>query len=251
MVISDTHKYIYVELPLTGSTAVSQELCELYEGKKILKKHARYHEFLKTASPEKQKYFCFSNQRNPMDAIVSEFLKIKNNHKGRYTNPKEWKENGGTILKEKRILYDKIQKTNMTFEQYFKKYFKLPYDNWSSLDHEKFDFIIRFENIQNDFGEALKRLNIQSKRELPQINKTSFKEDYWKYYTPEIQKRALFVFGPFLKKWGYEFPGEWHSNGPGTLSLFLFSILGSIRKIYWKNKASRSTPASSLEKQSH
>ena len=35
MVISDTHKYIYVELPLTGSTAVSQELCELYEGKKI------------------------------------------------------------------------------------------------------------------------------------------------------------------------------------------------------------------------
>ena len=78
----------------------------------------------------------------------------------------------------------------------FKKYYRLPYDKWSRLDHAKFHYIIRYENIQNDFRAVLQKLNIEPKRELPRLNKTEGKDDYTKYYTPEIRKRAVFVFGP-------------------------------------------------------
>src|SRR5258706_6588454 len=159
MFILDKYKYVFVELPLSGSTAVSNELCDLYGGEKILRKHSKYQEFLKIATEEQKKYFVFSGIRNPMDLVVSEFLKIKNNHKQRYTTPSEWRRNGGTLSDESLKLYDEITKNNLSFGDYFKKHFKLPYDNWSSLAHKKFDFIVRFENLRNDFNEVLKRLD--------------------------------------------------------------------------------------------
>lgn len=251
MVISDKYKYLYVELPLTGSTAVSNELCELYDGKKILKKHARYHEFFKIATPEQKKYFVFSNHRNPMDAVVSEFLKMKNNHKGRFTNPAEWKENGGSLKPDKRLLYKEIQQKNMSFQQYFKKYYKLPYDDWSSIAHKKFDFILKFDNLANDFDAVLKKLNIKPVRFLPQLNKTTEKEDYSIYYTPDIQQKALFIFGPFLKEWGYEFPLDWPNRKPGISSYTLYSLLKAPRQAYWQLTTSKSTPASKAQTTQH
>ena len=59
MVISDKNKYLLAELPHTGSTAISKELCENYDGVKILSKHARYNQFLKIATPERGEIFCF------------------------------------------------------------------------------------------------------------------------------------------------------------------------------------------------
>src|SRR5690242_2440526 len=108
MVISDKYKYVFVELPLTGSTAISNELCEMYDGKKILRKHSKYQEFLEVAKEEQKKYFVFSGIRNPMDLVVSEFLKKKNNHKQRYTTPSEWRRNGGTLSDKELQLYKEI-----------------------------------------------------------------------------------------------------------------------------------------------
>lgn len=248
MVISDKYKYLFVELPLSGSTAVSNELCDLYEGKKILRKHSRYTEFLKIATDEQKKYFVFSGIRHPMDLVVSEFLKIKNNHKQRYTTPSEWRRNGGTLSDENLRLYDEIRQNNLTFQDYFKKYFKLPYDNWSSAAHKNFDFVIRFENLRGDFSEVLKRLNIEPARELPQINKTSEKEDYTKYYTPGVRQKAVFIFGPFMKKWGYEFPADWHVTKLTGSSFVLFELLGIVKRIYWRYAESKSAPASPQKK---
>src|SRR4051812_19495236 len=107
MVISDKYRYVFIELYFTGSTAISSELCELYDGKKILNKHSRYHEFLKIATEEQKKYFVFSCIRNPMDMVVSAYMKFKTNHQGKYTDPKEWRENGGTIRQKNLRLYNK------------------------------------------------------------------------------------------------------------------------------------------------
>jgi hypothetical protein len=244
MVISDKHKYLFVELPLTGSTALSKELSDLYDGKRILRKHSRYREFLKIATKEQKKYFVFSGIRNPMDLVVSEYLKIKNNHKERYTTPSEWRRNGGTLSDESLRLYKEIIENNLSFQDYFKKYFKIPYDNWSCIAHKKFDYIIRFENLSNDFSEVLKRLNIQPKRDLPQINKTSEKGDFAKYYTPEIRSRAVFVFGPFMKRWGYSFPEEWNVKKTGALAFIFFDAIGIIRQVYWRITESKSGLAS-------
>ncbi len=60
MVISDKYKYVFVELPRTGTTAISKELVELYGGKKILWKHAPLNKFLKHATKEQKSYYTKS-----------------------------------------------------------------------------------------------------------------------------------------------------------------------------------------------
>ncbi len=227
MVISDSYKYIYVELYFTGTTSIRNELIELYQGKAILKKHAKYHTFLQTASKDQKNYFVFSGIRNPMDMVVSEYLKLKNDPYERF------KKEGSSDHKKAKI-YKKINTENLSFQQYFKENYKLPYDNWSSLSHSKFDYIIKFENIQNDFREVLERLNIPQKRPLPVRNKTKEKEHFLNYYTPEIREKAIFIFGPFMKKWGYSFPAEWNVKKVSWLSELLFNALKIVRNVYWK-----------------
>ena len=240
MVISKEHKYLFIELYFTGSTAISAELCELYQGKKILSKHSRYHEFLKNATPEEKKYFVFSCIRNPMDTVVSGFMKFKTNHHGKYTDPKEWRRNGGTITDKNLELYNKIK--DLSFEEYFRKYHKLPYDNWSNVAHDKFNYIIKFEDIQTGFAEALNELGLNQIRELPQKNKTSQKDSFIKYYTPEIREHAIFIFGPFMEKWGYKFPEDWNVKKAGNSSKLLFNLLAIVKKTYWRYTKTKSVP---------
>jgi hypothetical protein len=42
---------------------------------------------------------------------------MKNDHKGRYTNPSEWRRNGGTISDKNLKLYQTVK--DLTFEEYF------------------------------------------------------------------------------------------------------------------------------------
>jgi len=66
-----------VELPHTGSKAISAELREFYDGSQILRKHARYSEFLRTASLAEREYFAFSCIRNPLDVAGQFVLQVQ------------------------------------------------------------------------------------------------------------------------------------------------------------------------------
>ena len=162
-----------------------------------------------------------------MDMVVSGYLKVKN-------DPYERFKNEGSSDHKKAKIHKKINTENLSFSNILKRIRKLPYDNWSSLSHSTFDYIIKFESIQNDFSEVLKNLNIPQKRPLPVRNKTKEKEHFLNYYTPEIREKAIFIFGPFMKKWGYSFPAEWNVKKVSWLSESLFNALKIIRNVYWK-----------------
>lgn len=241
MIISHKHKYLFVELPHTASTATSKELCENYDGIPILRRNAYYHEFLKIANAEEKTYFVFSCIRNPLDQSVSFYFRLKTNHKANYTNPKRLRKIEGHVTNTDLRKFDYIGNTNADFPTYFKKFYSLkkfyrfPYDNPSRLSHKDFDFIIRFENLQDDFSKVLKLIGIEQKRALPLVNKTSEKrDDFLSHYTPEIYDQARRVFGPFMKKWGYDFPPEWGDNSVPWLSQAHFHILSIIRDLYWR-----------------
>ena len=186
MVISQKHKYLFIELPNTASTAIRRELCEHYYGVPILRKHAYYSEFLKMASVEEKTFFVFSCIRNPLDVIVSQYFKRKTNHKGNYTNPEALAERRGHVGRHALEQFIFVKNSSADFATYFKKFYKFPYDNWSNLSHKEFDFVIRFENLQDDFAKVLELLGIEQKRPLPLVNKTAEKDHFSSYYTPEI-----------------------------------------------------------------
>ena len=91
MIISHKHKYVFVELPQTASSAIAKELKANYDGHEILFKHALYStDFLKQAKPEEKAYKVISGMRNPMDICVSNYFKFKTDHENRYSNPRSF-----------------------------------------------------------------------------------------------------------------------------------------------------------------
>lgn len=218
MVISHKYKYIFIELPRTGTTAITDQLLKFYNGERILIKHASYRNLKKFYGNKYDDYFVFSSIRNPMERTISIYQKLRN----------------GSFKPKSKFFFGrriKFVKKNSSFEDYFLKFHKLPYDDWSSLDHHNFDHLIRFESLQADFKIVLKKLGITQIQEIPVINKTKKKKNFTDYFTPKIQGRATKVFSPHCDKFGYEIP--WKKENTNTYYLLLYRCLFYVKKILW------------------
>jgi hypothetical protein len=224
MIISEKHKYIFVELPHTGSTAISNELCENYDGERIMKYHSFFHE-LQGKVTNKNDYFVFSGIRNPLDEVVSIYLKYKTDQITEY-------EIIADLDRASRQRYTFAK--NNSYQDYLRRFYKIPYDNWSCLSHSQFDYVIKFENIQNDFQTALCRIGLALKRPLPIVNPTRQKRHYLTYYPPEIYDYARYVFGPFMKRWNYLLPYEWGDSSVPNFAEIVFAVFRLPRKIYYR-----------------
>jgi hypothetical protein len=222
---------VYVLLPHTAGTAVAAELCEHYGGERILSKHSAYHEFLEMATASERSYRVFSAVRNPLDEAVSIYFKYKTDHDGQFSTAQAQ----GSISVTRRDLerYDFIRNTEASFSSFLRRFYRLPYDNWSRLAHRRFDLVLRFENLQEGFSKMLEIVGAEQVRELPQKNVTGERDErYLEHFTPDTIEHARRVFGPFMEKWGYEFPATW--GGPSLLGRIQFAALGPPRYAYWR-----------------
>ncbi len=241
MIISHTHHYLFVELPYSASTAIASELCEHYGGTRILYKHAKYVEFLRVATPSEKPYFVFSCIRNPLDEAVSHYFRYKTNHDEMFTDAEKIARYG--ITTQELRAYHWIQDANPNFSQFLRRAYPIPHDNWSALSHHAFDAIIRFENVQSDFAEALKRLGFDAVRPLPVKNKTGDKDkNYLAYYTPDVIPHAKRVFGHFMREWSYDVPPTWGAFTPSKRQDIEFAAWRIVRKLYWRYANRTSNP---------
>ncbi|HZQ05377.1 MAG TPA: sulfotransferase family 2 domain-containing protein [Anaerolineae bacterium] len=237
MIISHTYRYLFVQLPRTGSTAVAHELRQLYGGTPILRKHSTYEDFQKIATPEEKRYFVFSCIRNPLDDAVSHYFKCKTDHKGNFTKPQRLERRKGLVNQLDYEIFEYLRRTDADFATFFLKFYRTPYNNWASLSHRTFNYVMRFENLVADFATVLEQIGIEPKRPLPHINPTARRtRSYISYYdTPEVIARAKWVFGPFMQEWGYEFPPEWGEMQVPWWNRAQYSFLNVFRTMYWKH----------------
>jgi hypothetical protein len=262
MIISHEHRYVFVELPRTGCTAVGKELIECYDGERILAKHSMYSDFLKQASTEEKGYFAFSSIRNPLDDAVSGYFKLKSDHHGRYSDPvrrryrvgnrgadavrstglnargsRPARRTAGERRDNRRFQY--IETTGCSFSEYFMRYYRAPYDAWSTVNHGRMRQLIRFEQLEEDFERVLvDGLGLELRRPLPVRNRTDAKAaesaTFLDYYTPETRSRAAWVFGPYMARFGYTFPAEWEVGPPPASSRLAYMALAVPRRAYWQ-----------------
>ena len=232
MIISHKYKFLFIGLPFSASSAISKELNKKYEGQARLRKHSLYHEFLETATIEEKKYFVFAVIRNPMETEITSYEKMKNNIKGNFSNVALYKHSGGHITEKQRKKFEFIQKKQASFEKFFLQFYRQPYDNLASLTIPYCDFVIRYENIQEDYITALKKAGIKDPLPLPLANKTFGKKNkITDYYTKKTQGRAVSVFGPFLEKYDYSFPVEWGEIKVSTYHKLKFKLISYLKKI--------------------
>ena len=235
MIISHRHRYLFVEVPRTGSTAVSAELREHYAGHGILRKHASYRDFLRVATEGERRYFRFAAVRNPLDVAVTRYIRLKNDVQGIYHDPREVAYRNSLASRIERRIHAWVQRTDADFESFLRRWYVLPYDTWTTLDHKHMDAVIRFESLTVDFDTTLRRIGITPVRALPVRNATPGKDRDWQHqYTPRAIRRAVWVFGPYMELWGYPFPASWGSVRVPTWSRLLYRVAHACRSVYWK-----------------
>lgn len=235
MVISHEHRYLFIETPRTASVSISVELCNLYGGQSILNRHSNYFEFERIATEEEKKYFVFSTIRNPLDEIVSLYFKLKTDHRGAYTDPSRFLRKGGHVTRQMKKKYEFIYTNNADFETFFKRFYKFPYNSVLYLNRKHCDFIIRFENLQEDFLKVLELLNIPQKRTLPRTNITEERiKSYLDYYYPTCIDSSKKIFGPFLADWGYPYPENWGDYSVTKYEQWRYKFVSQLRVLYWR-----------------
>lgn len=232
MIISDKYKYVFIQTPMTGSSAVAKELLENYGGRAILSKHAVYSTFLAKASDEQRRYFVFSGVRHPLDKMVSTYQKMVNNHNERFTRKLNSDPRKAIFQIRDRLKFRKVQ-SGWSYGE-FLKHTKV-YDEVSSLDHDKFHFVMKFETLESDFEKVLTLLDIPLIRKLPRFNSTEQKRDYMEFYnTDEIRRIAVKKMGPFIEKSSYSFPEHWGECKSSNWYQLKYRFWHILRIISWR-----------------
>lgn len=208
MIVSDHNKYLFLEMPHTASTATSRELIDHYDGRLVFReRHAPYDQFARIATARQRKYFVFAGIRNPLDTIVTTYLK------GVRTG---------------------LIRSDLNFPMYFDRTYHLPYANFVSRSAEQIDFWIRFEALQADFEACLAKMRVEQVRPLPQRNRTIEKSNHFlDYYTPEIIPKVKRVLGPYMKEWGYDFPPEWGEYRFSPLAKSVYYTTKTAKTWWW------------------
>lgn len=244
MIISDTNKYVFVQLPKTASTAIEEELINHYDGQPIMLKHDLYHKFEKQATAQQKKYFVFASVRNPMDIAASHFYNLLQENRLSKRTPQKHslaRKLWGTYRTKKRFEFLRDTDGNLSqqdlFKTYFLRFYNYPYANWSIVDHDNFNFVIRYEHMQEDFSTLLGKLGLEQVQPIPTANKTKNKKgNFLDLYTdPEVRQRAVNVFGPYFRQFGYTFPEEWGVIQEKGFGDQLYPVMNTVRKFYWKH----------------
>lgn len=228
MILSDTHRYVFIQQPHTACTAIQAELREHYGGRKVAEKHATWAEFMRIATPAQKRYFVFSGIRNPLDEAVSMYFKYKTDWKQKYSRRTE----AQTLSPAQQAAYELVAAEDADFAHYLRRVYRRAWDNDTLIYHKRMDQVIRFEHLQEDFSRTLTRLGLEQVRPLPLINKTGQRGAYLDHYPPALRPHAARVFGPFMRKWGYPLPAEWVGITVPRSAIIEFRVRGVWRYLY-------------------
>ena len=236
MIISDTYRYVFVQIPHTASTAIAEELIRFYDGRPILKKHSYVPEFERAASRAQKDYFVFGSIRNPLDERVSSYWKLRSDHLALYSHEGELQEGvEDRSFRLGRRRYEYLRAEERDFEDYFRKFCRYTYDSPVSLRKSRYNKVMRYEDIRTEFRDVLQALGISPERDLQEANPTSGREkNFTQYYTPSIIPRAVRIFGPFMEEWGYAWPDEWSVPRLNWSSRLGYKFWGGVRRAFWR-----------------
>jgi hypothetical protein len=163
--------------------------------------------------------------------VVSRYFKLKTDHGGAFTEAEALQGLKSDVVDQQKYAF--VQEQDASFEEYFRRYRRRPYNNMLALSESNLDYVMRFEALQSEFRKVLERLGLEAVRPVPVQNKTARRRADWQsYYTPAIIPQAKSRFGPFMRHWGYSFPEEWGPSETDWRSELWFRTWSAGQKAY-------------------
>jgi hypothetical protein len=215
MVISDRHKYLFIQKPMCASSNMGEELVRNYGGTSILEKHTTYQEF-KSANPNNS-YLSFCFTRNPLDQLITMYCRARWAERTTkwyldHIHDKEW---------QSKVFTDKLSFSE--FCDNIPEWFDHP-DFYNQVRPEihsdqlvGIDIVGKYENLVSDWTKVINLLNLTQvpypdgdvlpKRDF--AKKYPKNRDFLSYYTPDLRPLIKEHFAPSMRAAGYEFPQYW------------------------------------------
>lgn len=232
MVISDVNRYVFIEVPQTASSALAAELIANYDGRRIFQKHTDYQRFFQSATEDERGYRVLACVRNPLDIVVSKFVKARDDHRSRYGKRAE----SGTPLwhrfRPEAREFAFISRHDADFGAYLRKFYAHTYNSRACLlPHSA--HVLKYERLNEDFSAWLASLGLALLRPIPVIHATEGKQrNFEDAYTDELRCHAVRVFGPYMRRWGYPFPDGWSVGGRSAIHEWYFRADNLLRRFY-------------------
>ena len=235
MVISHVNRYLFVEVPQTASTSLAEELVKHYGGHRIFRKHTDYDEFLRGASAAERQYRVVATVRNPLDIVVSKFVKARDDHGHHYTEQNMREAPWGFRFRPEAREWAFISSHGPDFDAFVRKFYRRTYNNRACLlpPHAH---VLRYENLNEDFAEWLQKIGLPSAGPIPRRNPTEGrKSDFADWYTGDLRRHASRIFGPYLQQWGYALPADWPATAVTSFDRLLFRSDTALRRFYLRH----------------
>ena len=186
-------------------------------------------------------YFTFTFVRNPFDRFVSiwKYSKIGQSlYYDRLIKGLTLKSYARNILENKNKYlskfdkYHSIKQTQFILDYHPNSFFGVPRKTNANCD-----YIGRFENLDNDFAEVCRILNIRETK-LPKINDSKSRRHYSAYYDDETRQMVEEIYKEDLEYLGYEF--ERIEEDVWTKLMIKFNLTETIDTLTYAPKRLRS-----------
>ena len=192
MIISDSHKFIFVWNFRTGGTSIRKVISQFRSTKAVKPKpkklglHASAAVIEETFPDKFKQYYTFGFVRNPWDWLVSTYLFVRAT-KGHFRQ--------GLLLK-------------MTFNEFVIWKSKQPPGSsrkgfFTDGKGNQVDFIGRFENLAGDFNKICRKIGI--KGNLPHLNKVKGNRHYSEFYNGNSIDLVAGMFKEDIKYFNYKY----------------------------------------------
>lgn len=209
MLISHKHKFVYIAIPKTASSAIRTALGNYseinsnhYNDEPPYRWHITALDLKKHFIENKwnwDEYFKFSTVRNPWDRMVSNY-----NFFSKYITLYEKNNKGKEDIYT--MFIDILQK-NPTFEDYIKNHLQKEesYEFWYKDETGTIllDFIGKVETLQHDFDSICKKIGISQQK--IQCKNATKHEHYSKYYTNETKQIVAEKYANEIDYFNYRF----------------------------------------------
>lgn len=201
MLVSHSHKFIFIAIPRTGSTSIRYSLQKyLHKYPETLEEEAQQFDPHITASSVKDvmmqqgydwnEYFKFTFVRNPWDRILSKFLYCKEYLSREIQNKPYHKDTMDFCKALKTNDFDSAMQDWRFLSNEVLKKTQLEYlINEGDKDNKLLvDYVGKFETLQDDYNIICERIGLSS-RVLDRLNVINH-ANYREYYTP-LAKRIV------------------------------------------------------------
>lgn len=203
--ISYEKKSLFLANPGTGSTTVQSVLINKYGWIAIGGKHDDYEMIMNDEKAALAGMFVFTAVRNPYDFFISEYNRFRGSWADKMqSNPDHWIHRSSSVKKRIKIA---LSGDFRKFVRYYLSHSKAPGGRWRDEYWGKAQFVMQTENLNNDFSNLLRILDMERPFDLPHLNRETSEDrkSSSELYTTELVEEVATKYSAFLKAFNYSY----------------------------------------------